>query len=260
MGNWIYYYCSDDYDEYIGKIRTDGTDKIKLMSYETGGSVNSRFFVVDGWIYYLDKDGVMRISTNGDNKSLVLSDDDWHNFLGFYVSGDYVYCTIDYEHSTEIYKMRADGTGEVEIIDLGVSGKRDSIIVIDDWIYYQEVDIRSSFFYEDFRNYSSIFKIKTDGTEKTEIVREDGKGIAEFNIIDDYIYYVTSGSNGLPNGEICKISTMGTDKAELLNKGESCANLNIISDWIYFDYIHQSMAGYRTKKMRTDGTEMQSAF
>ena len=91
----------------------------------------------------------------------------------------------------------------------------------------------------------SLYKMRTDGTEKTELV--NGFKGSEINVIGDWIYYLKriSGENFL-----YKIRTDGTDERSI--SSNKAAGINVVGDWIY--YSNLSDKGY-LYKMHTDGKD-----
>jgi len=129
--------------------------------------------------------------------------------------------------STGLFKSLADGTERTHIVFS--SGCR-YINTVGDWIYYSDKDGWC------------IYKIHTDGTEKTQLNDDESSFI---NVIGEWIYYINS-SDG---GRIYKMSTDGTEQTPL-NDDES-AYLNVLDDWIY--YTNESDGGC-IYKMHTDVT------
>lgn len=130
------------------------------------------------------------------------------------------------------------GSGAVSdyIISLLRKGVSDSIIkgntsgninsgglaaVKDGWIYYHNVN-----------GGNSLYKIKTDGTEKMPLC---GDAPFNINVVGDWIYY----TNVVENYNIYKIRTNGTDRTKL-NDDESW-NVTVADNWIY--YINESDGG-----------------
>ncbi len=97
-----------------------------------------------------------------------------------------------------------------------------------DWIYY---------------NNNTLYKIKTDGTGKTEV----NKDIPIFiNVVGEWVYYVEASSD---KNEIYKVKTDGTSRTKLSN--DISMYMTVEQDWIY--YVNYSDEG-KLYKMKTDGT------
>ncbi|MFL0250685.1 DUF5050 domain-containing protein [Clostridium neuense] len=138
-----------------------------------------------------------------------------------------------------LYKMKTDGTGKVKLLDDSVA----DINVVGGWIYYLNV-----------RNYnenpnSRIYKVKIDGTCKTEIYSQDD--ISDLIVTNKYIYYKTFTSNSdLEDLDyaIYKMDIDGTDKVLLTNE-KWISNINYKDNYIYYN---TSDGIY---KIKNDGTD-----
>ncbi|MCL2018789.1 MAG: DUF5050 domain-containing protein [Oscillospiraceae bacterium] len=143
------------------------------------------------------------------------------------IKDDWIYYR-SYDRS--LYKINVDGTGETTLIER--DGYSDwfcfgSINVVGDWIYYA--------------GSMSIYKIRTDGTDLTQVVRASA-GLGDVTVIGDWIYYKTFDG-------IFKVRTDGTEPQKLVEY--SVDYLNVDGDWIYY----RQRSNSATKKIRTDGTE-----
>jgi len=135
-----------------------------------------------------------------------------------------------------------------------------------DWIYYENAsdnsflykiksdgtnktklnDVKSSkinvvgdwIYYKSGSDYS-LYKIRTDGTQVTKIYNGDCYWI---NVVDDWIYF----QNG---GNICKIRTDGTGEIKL--NSDNSNGITVLDDWIYYSNGSDNFYIY---KIRTDGT------
>lgn len=97
-----------------------------------------------------------------------------------------------------------------------------------DWIYY---------------NNNTLYKMKTDGTSKTEI----SKDVATFiNVVGEWVYYIEylSGTNNM-----YKVKTDGTKRTKLSD--DASYYMVVVRDWIY--YMNATDEG-NLYKMKTDGT------
>lgn len=105
------------------------------------------------------------------------------------------------------------------------------VVEKDGWIYYHNVS-----------QGGKLYKVKADGTGKTEICSDTA---ANINVIGDRIYYI----NLNDNSKIYMIRTDGTGKIKI-NDDESW-NVSVIDNWIY--YINMSDNG-RIYKIASDGS------
>lgn len=159
------------------------------------------------------------------------------------VIGDWVYfVTHSWYAGVSIKKIRTDGTDLTSIVE---SDFIKDISVVGDWIYYADYSERPysrdyNISYENFLG--SIYKIRTDGTEKTLITDEPGW---EINVVDDWVYFV-----GHDDGFVYKIRTDGTDRTQL-NSFQS-SYINVVDGWVFYSNLDDNGFLY---KMRIDGTE-----
>jgi hypothetical protein len=145
-GGWLYYASEDD-EEKLYKMRTDGTGRKKLTS-DSVSCVNT----VGDWIYYIkdagrvDESGgnIYKISTNGTGRKKVISD--FCHSLN--VAGGYIY----YIGNGYLTKMHMDGTGKKRLTAL----QSYDITVVGNWIYYQNEQWE-------------LCRIKTDGTARQKV-------------------------------------------------------------------------------------------
>jgi len=124
------------------------------------------------------------------------------------------------------------------------------------WIYY--VDSNS------FGMDNYIFKIHTDGTNKTKLCEDDnGTTIQSMKVVGDWIYFINSmgAEPSLPNNLI-KIRTDGTSRT-IISEDTHIFEFDIKAEWIFYKRPSDDWNGdipdlkYSIYKMRTDGTEKQ---
>ena len=97
-----------------------------------------------------------------------------------------------------------------------------------DWIYY---------------NNNTLYKIKTDGTGKTEVSKDMPIFI---NVVGEWVYYIEASSD---TNKMYKVKTDGTSRTKLSD--DASMYMVVAQDWIY--YMNASDEG-KLYKMRTDGT------
>lgn len=152
-GDWIYY--QNYSDSLIYKIRTDGSDKTLVHSELQGNDLN----VADGVLYSTGMYSIEKINTDSSGRqsydnskkqiSFINVSDGWIYFL----EHDFSY-GIDHI-KTAFCKMRIDGTGKSEILQLQYLGKPNFYLnVVDDWIYFPK---------EDDNCY--LYRVRTDGSD-----------------------------------------------------------------------------------------------
>lgn len=140
---------------------------------------------------------------------------------------------IYYSGVNGLYKEKADGTGRVKLLE---DAARD-INVVGDWIYYLNETSKEN-------ETSRIYKVKTDGTEKTEVYSDSY--IGNLIVANGWMYYKTQDEDF--NYEICKVKTDGTDK-QLLTTDEFLKNISISGDYIYYN------TGDGIYKLKNDGSD-----
>lgn len=184
------------------------------------------------------------------------------------------YTNLSRKNYSSLYRSMPDG--ETGLKNLKQSVSIEFINVIGEWVYYYN------------SSNGSISKIKTDGTEGMDIIRERVLGMV---VVMDWIYY------SVPQLGIFKIKTDGTGKMQLtrdvvvlpfsiennsiyfsLNSytvkdsdvglykvdlngsnrvkltGDDCGNILVDKDWIYYRNTSDNSTLYRIKK---DGTQRQ---
>lgn len=247
-GDFIYYFCVENYKTRICRIKKDGTQRLAL-SDESPGSFYD-FFLKDGWIYYAGvESGIIKIRVDGSQIIRL----DSGKATQFYISGDWIYYqnNSDNNNLCRLYKIRTDGTDKLKLNDefsefISVSG---------DWIYYAA----------GADNYKS-YKIKTDGTERTKLCDDTPIGIKPCG---DWIYYYI---NGYYEDIVYRIKPDGSGREDIItdesqagkienteNKSEgntkgNYANMALIAkqgEWIYFS---NPSDGSKLYKMKEDGT------
>lgn len=90
---------------------------------------------------------------------------------------------------------------------------------------------------------SKLYKIRTDGSERTRLNNDNSIKIC---VAGDWIYYV----NGDVNESLYKIRTDGSERT-FLNE-DSSAYINVVGDWIYYANRDDRLYLY---KIRTDGSK-----
>ena len=103
--DWLYYL---DNEEYLCKIKTDGSGKEKLVKVDY-----PEWFNVGGeWIYYTDWDGssdnLYKMRTDGSGRTKILKEE----CQVINVVGDWIYYLSE---SDEFYRIRTDGSGKEKV-------------------------------------------------------------------------------------------------------------------------------------------------
>ncbi|MBC3887836.1 DUF5050 domain-containing protein [Acetobacterium paludosum] len=230
VGDWIYFTDFSDQNR-LAKIRTDGSEKTVLTD-EGAFYLN----VIGDWIYYSGS-GLTKIKTDGSEKT-ILSDD---RVSIINVVADWIYyCRPSPEGEKfggAIYKIKTDGSEKTKLCDDAAS----IINATDDWIYYcytpATVEKGTT---RGFGDFGELYKIRTDGTEKTKLSSDRA---AYINVVGDWIYYADDGDND----KLYKIKTDGTEKNRLFD--DVATRINVVGDWIYYDHGYFGMY-----QIKTDGS------
>lgn len=159
-----------------------------------------------------------------------------YNWGIYTMQGDWIYYNYLYHHKIGLYKTNVNDWIEIKISDDMVHG---NINVLGDWIYYLDED-----------NESKICKIKTDGTEKTQLVEAE----VDLMLVEgDWIYYSTR----FDDAKFYKIKTDGTQKT--LISDNYTGYFDITDDWIYYTINNTSEAWYygpiELYRIKKDGTQ-----
>jgi len=153
---------------------------------------------------------------------------------------------ITYYGEGSLYKADKNGNG----ISMVCSDAVIDINVIGDWIYYSN--------YADHIRHpygGKIYKIRTDGTERTKLNDVDS---AYLNIANGWIYYINlSDGDFMTNQRIYKMRLDGTCNTKL--NDEMCSHLNVVNDWIYYlSWVlneEENIFKPQIYKMKIDGTQ-----
>jgi hypothetical protein len=223
VDDWIYYFKykrdKDEILEYsIYKMRLDGSDCQKAC---TAGS--DSYFLDDGWIYYtdyFDEQKMYRVKIDGSESERIVADNVGTLFC-------VVWNKIYYRTNGEFCEMKIDGTEKV-ILDWIESW---NFVVSDGWIYYNNL--------KDFR---TLYKIKTDGTMKQKLNDHDSENM---NVSGDWVYY----NRVDEDNHLYRIRLDGTQN-EKLNEDDTFGHC-IAGDWIYYLIKTEDFSMYR---IRINGT------
>ena len=216
--------------------------------------------IQDDWIYYKGNDSnntekysINKIKTDGSQKTEIKND--LSDFNNLNVTGDWIYY-YTWNPDTKkgsINKIKTDGSHETEIMHNDserLLNYFDNLNVVGDWIYYKEKKTSPNAYYYNADYIYSINKIKTDGSQKTEII-SNSDGIYDLNVVGDYIYYKTDDSQN----HINKIKTDGSQKTEIISDSDSIYNLNVVGDWIYYYRYNLNTNTYSINKVKIDGSQ-----
>lgn len=271
QGDWVYY-SNMNYDYYLYKMRTDGSEK-QILVNDAVIQVN----VLGEWVYYTaESQGVYKIKLDGSQRTklspLVCR---W-----MYVVGDWIYYKQS-PYEGNIYRMKTDGS-EAQQICTDSCRKAN---VVGEWIYY-------------INNSDGLaYKIRTDGTDKTplhrylkfqdivatdgklfstevydiQVLNTDGTGLVNYkdknkqksylNACDGWLYFLEHDfSQGGEKSAFYKARYDMSEKTKILDiKFMNKANfyINVCGEWLYFQNESDNCYLYRIK---TDGTNLQKMY
>lgn len=236
VNDWIYYSAQTYRNDFLYKVKTDGTLEMSLFETNSGDWI-SGIHIVGDWIYFsvrsienksLNK--LYKMKTDGSETKIIEIDN--AEFLNF--EGDWIYYA-NRGDEWDIYKMRIDGSERTKlstesVIEMNIS---------DGWIYYISIGD------------SKIYKMKFDGTN---ILKLSDERASDLNVSEDWIYY-----HNLKDYKLYKMKLDGTGKIKLHDDTASAPN--IVGDEIYYIHIDKDFYYYnygtdngRVYKMKTDGS------
>jgi hypothetical protein len=248
IGDCIYYVASKS-DERGGIFKTDlmTGKQAKIASAEANNLV-----AVGDWLYYSSYDGeIYRMKTDGSSKKLICKASDYE----MDIEGDWLYFTavsdedylpgeITWNFERTLYRIRTDGTGKKEEVAKDLT----SFNVIGDFIYYTGKS-------------GGLYKMRTDGSDKEQIISD--KKLVSVNVDMDsgFIYYVNLNDGDLGDesnngfyGKLCRTRLDGSDKQQITDT--VTGNICVTGNWIYF-VTAADYEGVEPLRVRTDGTGLQ---
>jgi hypothetical protein len=97
---------------------------------------------------------------------------------------------------------------------------------LDDWIYYSSGN-----------DQMRIFKIRPDGTERTQVSDDTSKTYNFLNIVDEWLYYI-SDVNAVQS--ICKMRLDGSERTVLFqSENEFINRMGVVGEWIFFSTLER---------------------
>lgn len=174
---WIYFRCrvrdESGVTKYIYRVSTEGGEPDLLCQM---GALTSCFAVYDGWIYYgvheNDAGETRRMRTDGTENTKIAD-------VPLYcvsIADGRLYYIGTADSTAQIYSMNTDGTDNVLLAD-GAGAVR--MNVFDGWIY--------------FTDRTAVYKMRTDGTEKTKLCELQMGNSIDMNVTDGWVYLTSDG-------------------------------------------------------------------
>ncbi|MCC5912688.1 MAG: DUF5050 domain-containing protein [Clostridiaceae bacterium] len=224
---------------HIYKMDTDGTNKFKVRDAESEGSNAHFLYVVEDKLFYKTHEGLLYL-----NNQLVLPE----RVHTMAIVDELIYY-IALEEQWNIYKVEIAKNlfGNITVNNKEKLNDDYSnwLNVQGDWVYY----VNES-------DENSLYKIKTDGTQRTKLNDRYSWGV---NVLDDWIYYV-SREKSLDTEEKAVLYKMNiSDKEEIkIHIFERIGNIQVIEDWIY--YYEGSNEDLKLFRVKNDGSNKQLIY
>lgn len=211
------------------KMNSGKTSSIKNVIRRGNSNANiANGGIVDeaeGWIYYSLPDGLYKVKKDGSEKQKLVDDKLNAGFYDINVIDNDIYY-----RSMGIYKtdIKGDTTKQITAEDV-----RGGVHFVDGWIQY-----------------GNKIRMKYDGSDMEKIYDSNKACGYTLNIVDGWIYYYDSDSNGKDG--IFKMRLDGSEQQKIFEGNAN--NMIVEGDWIYFQ---NHKKGKRLYKMKTDGSDIQ---
>jgi hypothetical protein len=165
-GDWYYYH----YSTIRNGIEASNTYRVHKDARQpelfiANASIKD---IQGGWVYYSDEKNDNKLYKIKVDKSKVKQVTP-NYALRIHFVGDWIY----YESSFSMYKVKKDGTNATIVTDDVVV----SSIIKDGWIYYVNFGT------------GPIIKMKTDGTQRTQLIEYEMKATSIIGVQDGWIYF-----------------------------------------------------------------------
>lgn len=225
-GEWIYF---SSMEEGLCKMKEDGSSKTLVLPDKSITYIN----IVDDYVYYTsltNNSKLYKIKTDGTGIKMLSEND----VSDVYIVNGCIYFINNVEDEYKICRMKTDGSELSEISSKGVS----DLFFFEDTIYYTQRE------YDDKLNKYSLYRMNSNGTNKTKIHDED---INNFNILGEWIYYIDKDNNS----NIYKMRLDGSDKTKI--NSDKSSYINVVGEWIY--YVNSiDIHNDALYKIKTDGS------
>lgn len=244
-GEYIYY--SNIYDnDSLYKMNSDGSEKVKLNNEET-----MYMNILGDWIYYISKDGIHKIKTDGSENKIIKKVNNGEDFFYLYAVGDKLYyrkyLLSEYYDKWVVCRINLDGSNEKQYMTKGFVH---NVTVYGDWIYYNGNP-----------TIDGAYKIKLDGSCDESIPNETYRNnIKDFWNLDSTSYETFFIDNiiGDNNNLYVSIYSDYFGSRKIYSTDESFNNIhplsigdvtafNIKNDWVYYTPSSENNALYKTK-------------
>lgn len=278
----------------IYRVNLDGSGKVKLFSGDVSNLIVDRDAIYFGYrsdAYGYNKDfRLSRINLDGTGLEILSQD----NIFSLNMRGDYLYYSNLSDYG-KLYAIKKDGTNKF-VVNNSPSYK---LNIAGDWIYYydsressamlQKIKIpdhiedraivdsnaagnlsanilngafmaaQGDYIYKVESGCSSIYRYKTDGSDRTLIVG-NGISISDINVSGDWLYYTqvekAYAGDGFPYEGIFKVKLTGNGSPIKLSSKK--ANFMTLSgQWLYYttrEYFFAEGDKGKIHRLKIDGT------
>ncbi len=169
IDDWMYYINNSDKSAPY-KVRLDGKGNKRIKDISLG-----ELTIDNGWLYYekLKDTAIYKMRTSGSDV-LKITDNAQKTYSFINKAGDWIYYIGTKSGNTGIYKVKADGTGRMMLIEGDIS----CINYSDGFLYYADKD-------------GGIYKINEQKHQYSKLDSAISKGKIEINVTDNWLYYYT---------------------------------------------------------------------
>lgn len=154
----------DGMEECLYRIRTDGTDKAKLLDEIPFSQIVKKgdwLVYYTGDVYRMKTDGTEKVRISSDSAPVIIPKDDWIYFTTF-------------DDEIRLYRIDWEGKNRQKLSELT---SVQTIAILDDWIYFTTSGGEDP----------PVYLIKTDGTEEQMIELGDRQQIIQQSVINHVI-------------------------------------------------------------------------
>ena len=210
----------------IYRMNKDGSMRLRIVD-----RVASNLNVTEKYLFYSDfhdRNRINRVDKSG-RKRITLNDSDAGNIT---VRGEWIYYAEKFgSQPGGICRIKTNGKGYRRL----TNDKATCVNIEGEWIYYvNRID-------------NAIYRVKTNGQERTKLISGEAENpllansITDLIFVEDWLYYIEA-------GQIIKVLCDGTEKTRVgkIRTG----NMNVHNGWIY--YAPQN--GMGIYRMKTDGS------
>lgn len=204
------------------------------------------------WIYFSNRGTIYKIYKDGTKKTKIYERKNVTGFYNLNVYDGYLYCILDDYGGTDacscqMMKITLDGKKVKRL------GKAHSLYVRNGWIYYLNVKTQA----ENnmiFDQVTGIYKMKTDGTKKTCLVKDSN--IRQCITDGRYIFYNQNTSTGKSSNLVRYDMNKKSRKVLVKNKWIGSSLCGLVQNYIYYIDMQFSEKGTKTLlyKIKNDGT------